>query len=620
MKAEPLDFLGLIGGQKLFKIPVFQRPYSWDKDEREALWLDILTQYSKIEPHWSNSDRDGIIRKIPKHYMGTMVLSGDGAVGIPVYEIIDGQQRVTTIMAMIAALRDAKIKKAGKGEKEAVEKIRNKINNTYLINAEANDEERLRLRLQHKDSQAFRSVVEHDAVKKLTRDGIGLGHEDSDAVLKTYHYFYKQFLKEPDPEDGQKNIEFQRFTDLFPLNFDILEQVIVRRLSFISILGSSELDDLNAIFESLNAKGKDLAQLDLLKNYVFMLLGARAPDAIDRYWSKIEKALPKREDQEFFVWAAMVSEGNYEMQNRLYREIQSQLRMEGAPGDKDVAIRYLDGLTRKIAHFQNFIEKQHDKKELRDAFSRLRLAGDRIATPVVLWLHGLRSEESFSDEEFVRGCSILESFLVRRFLAGEASNNLNSMFGRALKAIHDDQSRRAPVDKLIDALAAWNPSDDQVIEGMKTKPFYGFGKTEQRIFILGCLDKSYDKKTARNIEASDKSIEHIFPQTTTHEWDAAFAGDHEEYERIKEGLLNTIGNLTLVLPDENSGLRNYILSKKVAMYGKFEYAMTRAIPDFVNTLEPLPTRWGRREMHKRAEQLAVRALEIWPSYKKPGPT
>lgn len=615
MKAEPLDFLGLIGGQKLFKIPVFQRPYSWDKDEREALWLDVLTQYSKILKHWESSDRDGIIRKIPKHYMGTMVLSGDGAVGIPVYEIIDGQQRVTTIMAMIAALRDAKIKKAGKGEKETLEKIRNKFNNTYLINAEANDDERLRLRLQSKDSAAFRSVIEHDGIKRLTKDGIGLGQQDSDSVLKTYNYFYKQFLKEPDIDDDQ-NVELQRFAGLFPLNFDILEQVIVRRLNFISILGSSELDDLNAIFESLNAKGKDLAQLDLLKNYVFMLLGPDAPGAIERYWSKIEKALPRREDQEFFVWSAMVSEGNYEMQNRLYREIQSQLRVQGAPGDKNVAIRYLDGLTRKIAHFQNFIEKQHDKKELREAFSRLRSAGDRIATPVVLWLHSLRSELSFSDEEFIRGCSVLESFLVRRFLAGEASNNLNSMFGRALKTVHEDKSHLQPVDKLINALADWTPSDDQVIEGAKTKPFYGFGKMDQRIFILGCLDKSYDTKSARNIEASDKSIEHIFPQTTTSEWDAAFVGDAEEYERMKEGLLNTLGNLTLVLPGENSEVRNHVLAKKLDKYRGFEYAMTRAIPEFVNSLNPLPIRWGRQEMHKRAEDLAGRAIRIWPYFKK----
>lgn len=87
MKAEPLDFLGLVGGQKIFKIPVFQRPYSWEKDEREALWMDILAQYSKLLPHWDNPDRDGIIKKIPKHYMGTMVLSGEGAVGIPILRL-----------------------------------------------------------------------------------------------------------------------------------------------------------------------------------------------------------------------------------------------------------------------------------------------------------------------------------------------------------------------------------------------------------------------------------------------------------------------------------------------------------------------------------------------------
>lgn len=616
MKAEPLDFLGLIGGQKIFKIPVFQRPYSWEKDEREALWLDILAQYSKLLPHWNSPERDAIIKKIPKHYMGTMVLSGEGAVGIPIFEIIDGQQRVTTIMTMVAALRDAKIKNLPKADRnEAAERIRNKINNTYLVNAEANEDERLRLRLQHKDFQAFGAIIEHDGIKKLTKDGIGLQQEESDFVIKTYSYFLKEFLRQPKPDEemAAPNVEFQRFDKLFPLNLDVLEQVIVRRLSFISILGSSEIDDLNSIFESLNAKGKGLEELDLLKNYIFMLLGGRAEDAIKRYWSKIERALPNRSEQEFFVWASMVSEGNYEMQNRLYREIKSQLQGEGASSDKEVVIRYLEKLTRKIAHYVNFTEKKHDNPLIKEAFARLRHAGDKIATPVVLWLYGLRSEDEFSDAEFLRGCKVVEAFLVRRFLAGEASNNLNSMFGRALNAVHQDKSDKPYVDKLIAALAEWYPSDDAVIEGTKTKPFYGFGKSEQRIFILGALDRSYDEKSVRDIQESDKSIEHIFPQTVTKEWDAAFVDSHEEYQRIQDGMLDTLGNLTVVLPGENSEVKNKLLHDKVTKYSGFEYAMTRAIPLLVAQLSA--ERWGKREIHARAEILARKALVIWPDYR-----
>jgi uncharacterized protein with ParB-like and HNH nuclease domain len=619
MKAEPLDFLGLIGGQKIFKIPVFQRPYSWEKDEREALWLDILAQYSKLLPHWQNADRDAIIKKIPKHYMGTMVLSGEGAVGIPIFEIIDGQQRVTTIMAMVAALRDAKIKKLPKdGRKEAAERIRNKLNNTYLVNAEANEEERLRLRLQNKDSRAFGAIIEHDGMSKLSKDGIGLQQEESDYVIKTYHYFLKQFLREPVAEEeiAETNVEIQRFNRLFPLNLDVLEQVIVRRLSFISILGSSEIDDLNSIFESLNAKGKGLEELDLLKNYIFMLLGSRAGDAITRYWSRIERALPDRDEQEFFVWASMVSDGNYEMQNRLYREIKTQLQGQGASSDKEVVIRYLERLTRKIAHYVNFTRKMHDNPQIKAAFERLRHAGDKIATPVVLWLYGLRSEDEFNDAEFLRGCKVVEAFLVRRFLAGEASNNLNSMFGRALDAVHKDVSDVPYVDKLISALSEWYPSDDAVIEGTKTKPFYGFGKSEQRIFILGALDRTYDEKSVRDIQESDKSIEHIFPQTTTSEWDSAFINDQEEYQRIRDGMLDTLGNLTVVLPGENSEVKNKLLADKVVKYANFEYAMTRSIPSFVVQLGA--TRWGKREIHARAEILAKKALVIWPDYRPRG--
>lgn len=620
MKSEPLDFLGLIGGKKIFKIPVFQRIYSWEKSHLEALWLDILSQYSKIEPHWNSQHREDYIKKIPKHYLGTMVMSGDGAVGIPKFEIIDGQQRITTIMTMIAALRDAKIKTIDKKDKESIDKVRNNINDNYLINSYADEGEKLRLILQKKDARAFKSVIENDSNKKLTRDSVGLSLDESDAVLKTYNYFLKQFTTEKKElvlEDETKNVELDRFAGLFPLNLEILEQIIVRRLSFISILGSSEVEDLNAIFESLNFKGKDLRQLDLLKNYIFMLLGSRADSAIQDYWSKIEMALPDPADQEFFVWACMVSEGKYEMQNRLYREIQTQLRVDGATTDNNiVVIKYLDGLTRKVSHFTNFVECKHPNKEINDAFIRLKKAGDRISVPVVLWLYSLTTRNDFSEKDFVKGCKIIEAFLIRRFLAGQASNNLNSMFGRALKTIFENKSSKSSLDKLTEALSEWCPTNESVVEGIKTSTFYKFGKPIQRIFILGSLDKRTDMQTMRNYEESDNSIEHIFPQTVNKDWDLAFISAKDEYESLKTTFCHTLGNLTLVKPGENSEVKNWIIDEKLKKYEKFEYSMTRKIPQFYRSLEPKSLKWGKREIIERAELLGQQAIEIWPGLDK----
>jgi hypothetical protein len=616
MKAEPLDFLTLIGGQKAFKIPVFQRPYSWEKAERETLWLDILSQYKVLADRWDNPKRDVLIRNMPKHYMGTMVLSSDNALGVPVHEVIDGQQRITTILTMLAALRDAQVK-AAKGEPdETLEQIRRRYNNSYLLNPEVEGPQKYRLQLQQTDSRCFKAIVNHDGIKRLSTDSIGLGDDESDAVLKTYSYFLRQFTRViDDTGDLQaEESELDRYNYLYPLKYDILEQVLIRRLSFISILGSSEADDLNAIFESLNAKGKGLSELDLLKNYMFMLLGNRAQDAMDQYWVRIERELPDRDEQGFFVWACMVSSGNYEMQNRLYREIQKQLRIktQNTEDPSQVVFEYLDSICRKLAHYTSFRDKKHDNPELSNAFSRLRRAGDKIATPVIMWLFSLRSDHQFTDDEFLRGCKLVESFLVRRFLSGEASNNLNSMFGRALMAVHRDGSKLTHVDKLAKALKEWMPGNDTVREGMRTKQFYNQGKTEQRILVLECLDRAYDPGTTRVIQLSEKSIEHIFPQTVTDEWDAAFASHVEEYHRIKESLKHSIGNLTIVKPGENSEVSNLAIREKVKAYKGFEYAMTRRIPEFYSGLQPEPERWGIREISARADELARYAIEIWP--------
>jgi hypothetical protein len=312
----------------------------------------------------------------------------------------------------------------------------------------------------------------------------------------------------------------------------------------------------------------------------------------------------------------MVSEGKYEMQNRLYREIQTQLRIDGASTDTNVVIKYLDGLTRKVSQFTNFVECKHPNREINDAFVRLKKAGDRISVPVVLWLYSLTARNDFTEKDFVKGCKIIESFLIRRFLAGQASNNLNSMFGRALKTIFEDKSNKPSLEKLTEALSEWCPTNESVVEGIKTSTFYKFGKPIQRIFILGSLDKRTDMQTTRNYEESDNSIEHIFPQTVNKEWDQAFASSKDEYESLKTTFCHTLGNLTLVKPGENSEVKNWIIDLKLEKYEKFEYSMTRKIPQFYRGLEPKPAKWGKREIMERAELLGQLAVEIWPNLDK----
>ena len=108
MDSKSLVFLGLISGPRQYRIPSFQRAYSWEREDRETLWLDLLTQYEVLESVWdmAEAEQEDALNKLATHYLGTIVLSGPSALGVPKSEIIDGQQRITTLLLAICALRD----------------------------------------------------------------------------------------------------------------------------------------------------------------------------------------------------------------------------------------------------------------------------------------------------------------------------------------------------------------------------------------------------------------------------------------------------------------------------------------------------------------------------------
>ena len=92
MDSKSLVFLSLISGPRQYRIPSFQRAYSWEKEDRETLWLDLLTQYEILRSVWdrSEAERDEELDRRSTHYLGTIVLSGPSSLGVPKSDIIDG--------------------------------------------------------------------------------------------------------------------------------------------------------------------------------------------------------------------------------------------------------------------------------------------------------------------------------------------------------------------------------------------------------------------------------------------------------------------------------------------------------------------------------------------------
>lgn len=383
MRSESATFLSLISGPRVLEVPPFQRQYSWGKEERETLWLDILAQYEVLKAHWHQpeEERNTALENRSLHYLGTIVLDGPSMLGTPKSSIIDGQQRITTLLLAMAAVRDGTINAERNGKRGALsadaktraQAVKGRFNDLYLINVHAEDEaKRRRLLPLPADKRAFNTVIDHDGLTRLTKSALALTPAESSLSLEAYQFFLTELGRQA--VDGSRSPGLVRFAKLFPLDLKIVEEVLARRLAVIQI-ETKNVDDVNAIFESLNAKGRDLTQLDLLRNYIFMKLGAtRGVQVMNDEWTPMQNNLGFG-GIEALAWADLVARGQYTLQKRLYKTAQLDLQSQDKPA-ADAALEYVSTLRRKAVWWKTIINPDDEPDvETRRALSRLRRGG-----------------------------------------------------------------------------------------------------------------------------------------------------------------------------------------------------------------------------------------------------
>jgi hypothetical protein len=615
--SKALVFLGLVSGPRQYRIPPFQRPYSWEKEDRETLWLDILTQYQMVERVWGLEEaaREEAMAKVSTHYLGTIVLSGPSSLGVPKSDIIDGQQRITTLLLAVCALRDQWGQQLARtAGAEAAAAKRQTISNTYLLNDGQDGRDRYRVLPLSADEKTFKACVDYTGSGKLEANEVGLDPGDSPRMLQAYKFFRTEMARK---KVGEGNAQLSRFASLYPLDPEILEQVIAHRLSVIAI-ETKNLDNTNSIFESLNAKGRPLTQLDLLRNYVFMCLGARAGDVLASEWDPIEKIhLPDRKDLDAFVWAEVVSRGANVLQKRTYRTVQAELRTAGAGAD--AAKDYVARLHRRAPVFARLLDPSKEPQPaVADRLARLDRAGGKTARPVVLWLYEEQHDGRCTHEDIGKCVAHLESFVVRRFLNAMPPNNLNSMFGIMLSRLNNDPTYGPDAGSVEERLLAvlhanpreW-PDDATLVEGVLKHDFYHSGDVRQRMHVLRSLDLDYGYSLPPSYEESDKSIEHVLPQASAAPgWVTDLKSLGQELAAVQERWLHTLGNLSVVAPAENSSLGQKRFAEKVVIYADIDYKMTKELAT-LGQLVAGEILWGEAEIEDRGRRLADRCCTLW---------
>ncbi|WQT55615.1 DUF262 and DUF1524 domain-containing protein [Helicobacter pylori] len=531
-----------------FVIPIYQRLYSWGKEQCKQLWDDII----KI----------GGNDKMNGHFIGSIlyVLDGNTHSNNPLL-IIDGQQRLTTITLLFIALRDHL-----NDEDEFLKKFsRQKIQNRYLINSDEKGDKKFKLILSESDKDTLLSLIDENRRKPS---------EPSVKIMENFELFEKWISE----------------------NTDKLETIFkgLEKLMIVWIALDKGKDDPQLIFESMNSKGIELTQTDLIRNYILMGLEPEKQKIFyEKYWRAMEEDFKQNETlfNRFVRHYLTIKTREIPNINKVYEAFKRYQQERGIETEV-----LLQDLQKYCGFFCQIVFKKEADKDLNKALSFLVDLERDVVYPLLLELYSDYSDGVLSKQDFIPIIALIESYICRRAVCGFGSNGLNKIFPSFTKKIDKKQYLKS-VEKHFGSLKGKQrlPNNDEFKDLFITIDFYHF---KEKKYFFERLE-NFDTKEPVNTQKC--SIEHIMPQKLTEEWERDLG---ENFQAIHDKYLHTIGNLTLT--GYNQEYSNNSFQEKRDMEKGFKQSPLR----LNQSLKDLES-FGEKEIEERANDLADWALKIW---------
>ncbi|WQW44709.1 DUF262 and DUF1524 domain-containing protein [Helicobacter pylori] len=542
MKAKATPLLKFIkdNQKNQLVIPIYQRVYSWEKEQCKQLWGDII----KI----------GGDDKMDGHFIGSILYVLDGITHSDnTLLIIDGQQRLTTITLLLTALRDHWSDK------------RKEIEDDYLINSDKDGDKKFRLILSDSDKDTLLYLIDKDRRKPS---------EPSSKIVKNFGLFEEWISK----------------------NTNKLETIFkgLEKLMIVEIALEKGKDDPQLIFESMNSKGMELAQTDLIRNYIVMETEVEKQEGFyKKYWRAMEEELEQNEKLFNQLVRHYLTIKTREIPNikKVYAAFKDYQQKEG------IAIEdLLKDLQKYCGYFCQIVFKKEADKDLNKALGFLVDLEMDVIYPLLLELYSDYSDGVLSKADFIPIIALIESYIFRRAVCGLGTNSLNKVFPSFTNHIQKDEyfeSLEAHFGYLTKQQRF--PNNDEFKDCFITTDFYKFQKKKYFFERLENFD------TKEPVNTKECTIEHIMPQTLTEEWERDLG---ENFQKIHNEYLHTIGNLTLT--GYNPTYSNKSFQEKQGMEKGFKDSPLK-INQGLRDLES----FGEEEIKKRANDLADLALKIW---------
>lgn len=559
MKATEAKFLDFLKKSPQFVIPIYQRTYSWTDKECRQLWDDII--------------RTGKDDNISVHFVGSIVYIEKADSTVTTWEpllVIDGQQRLTTVTLLIAALANSI------GDEVPMDGFSAKmLQGYYLQNPLENGDRKYKLLLSQTDKSSLKAIVnQHDQPQ-----------EYSLRVVQNYELF-KELISGCD-------------NDLVAVCKGLA------KLMMVDIKLKRGEDNPQLIFESMNSTGKKLSQADLIRNYILMGLEQELQTHLyETYWRPMEVSFGQEAyDSHFDAFMRhylTVKTGEIPRLDEVYEAFKTHAVTPVTANNG------VEDLVKDIRNYAKYfcamaLGVEHDV-DLKVAFHDLRELKVDVAYPFLLELYHDYTNGQLSKDDFTLAVRWTEAFVFRRAICAIPTNSMNKTFATFSKALKKDRYLESIAAQFL-SMPSYRrfPTDDEFERDMQTRDLYHF---RSRSYWLRRFE-NFDRKEV--VPVDSYTIEHILPQNENlnSSWKEALGVD---WKAVQNTWLHTLGNLTLTGYNSEYSDKSFVAKRD--MKGGFKDSPLK-VNEGLAQLEI----WNEAAIKLRAGRLAKQAVMVWSSPK-----
>lgn len=557
LDTKTVNLNDILGNGKIYRVPQFQRDYSWEQDNWEDLWNDI-----ELSAETGNA-----------HYMGSVVLQSTTG---KEFSIIDGQQRFTTLTILTLAIIDAIQKLADKGIEVSENKERVEILMRQYIGQK--DPTSLsyssKLFLNENNDGFFQNRLvgfkDPINVRKLS---------DSERLMWEAYQFFKRKIAERFKNKGGGDYA------------SFLNNVSGELMMFIQITVEDELNAYT-VFETLNSRGIELTSTDLLKNFLFSLVAKSETDLkqIKTQWKKIIDSIGLKEFPNFLRYFLIATRKQI-TKEYLFKEVKQFVK---------TAQEVFDLLDQLEFYAYNYIALGNPDDELwstdkdnRNAINILKAFKVTQWKPLVMV-----ALDKLGKDELKR---LLQSIVALSYrynvISKMQTNEMEKVYSKAGINLYKGESNN--ITAVLNDIKQLYVNDEEFKNYFLLKQFNTNNSTDKKLarYTLYKLEAQEVSGSLYDFETDAGTIEHILPESYPESWHVEFT--EEEYERN----VFMIGNLTLLEATKNNKeAADKIFEEKKSVYSTSKFAITKKVND---------PQWTSQNIKSRQAHLAKLATSIW---------